>query len=133
MKRGAFLSVHGRELDALPFLERGSDLVPSWKATAMFWKCWTYLNLGLDSEAIALCEATAAMGSSWTVYGCAAAANAGVGNMERARYWKDKLMQANPRFTLQRWRDVRYSPEPNAIAQFDRWLANLAKTGVPER
>jgi adenylate cyclase len=133
MRRGAYLTYIGRAADALPLFDRALSLDPALKGEEMIWKCFAYLMIDRDRDAVAPCEAAAAFLPYWTMYGCAAAAQAGAGNMERAVFWRKKLMAANPRLTIQRWRDAKYSPAPEAVAQFERWLGNLAKTGVPEK
>jgi class 3 adenylate cyclase/TolB-like protein len=133
MQRAATLNYVGRPADSLPLIDRALVLDPTLKGDEQIWKCVAYLNLGRDKDAVAPCEAAAALFPYWTLYGCAAAAHAAVGNMERAVYWRKKLMEANPQLTVQRWRSVRYSPLPESIAQFDRWLSNLTKAGVPEK
>jgi tetratricopeptide (TPR) repeat protein len=132
MIRAFALEYSGTPAETLPLIDRAVSLDPALKSDKQA-KCLAYLNLGRDREAAAPCEAAAALFPRWTLYGWATAAQVGAGNMERAVYWRKKLMEENPKLTIQRWRNVKYSPLPESIAQFDRWMANLAKAGVPER
>lgn len=123
----------GRADEALAFIDRAIEISPSDRTNPTRYRCWAYLLLARDKEAAEVCEAAAALLPDWLAYMLLTAVHANLGNMERAAHWKGKLLEKNPRVTIQRIRDIRGSDNPRFLAQSERGLAGLRKAGVPEK
>lgn len=133
MRRGAMLIYAGRPTEALPHLDQALALDPGLRMDYQIWRCLAFLNMARDKEAIETCESAAGLFPYWTVLMLATAANANIGNMERARQWKAKLLTANPTVSIKRIMDAGHTPAPEGLAQMENWLAGLRKVGIPEK
>lgn len=132
-QRAGLLIYSGRAAEALPLLHRAVELDPGQQANAWVWECFADLMLARDSEAIAPCEKAAAAWPAWVAYMLVTAAYANLGNVEKAAYWKGKLLEQNPRISIKRILDMQVTDKREALAQAEHWLSGLRKAGIPNQ
>jgi class 3 adenylate cyclase len=130
-ERALLLIFVGRPEEALRFVEERRARDPSLGRYTRFVECRVLLTTGRYREAIPVCERNAS-GSFYIEQMFLTALYANVGDTERARTAKARIMELAPGFTISKWRS-RAPSHPDFVRQFDEHiLPGLRKAGVPE-
>jgi adenylate cyclase len=133
IERARLLGLTGRGNEALEILTRIIGLSPSEKISVLAQRCWISVTIGRDRDAIAPCETAAAANRYWLLYAYACAAHANVGDLDKAAYWKQKLIADYPNFSIKRFQDYRVSDDRVYLAQREHYYDGLRKAGIPEK
>jgi adenylate cyclase len=126
----------GRPQEALPILEWAMQIDASETTVinVIVGQCVAYFNLGRDKDALAPCERAAGLWQRWMIYAYPMVIYSNLGDKEKTAYWKAKLVAANPRVSIERFRQLAAvnSREPRFHAQVERMFAPFRKLGIPE-
>jgi adenylate cyclase len=133
--RAFSLVLLGQPLEALPILDRATNINTSSSGRALRFRCRAYMSLGRFREAIESCERSASEAEYWTVHVELAAAYATLGDMRRASEARERTMARQPAFTLKWHRSLlrQLTDSPAHWEQFDANIApGLRKAGFKE-
>ena len=130
-ERAGLLISTGRTEESLPLLDRALTLDPN-DDGVLISKCIAYVMLSRDGEALPLCERGAAIWNNWLMFSVLTAVHANLGNAERSQYWKRRLVEANPKYSIARAKATRMSDIPEYWRQAEHWADGLRKAGIPE-
>lgn len=136
VEKAGFLVQLGRPTEALELLAgnlpTSSKALPTW---GLLVTCHARLLMGQYSLAAGACERAAGGNPlAWSVHLYLAAAQAQLGNLERARSSLQVVDRMSPGHTIARLRNYRHwsNPEYRRLAE-DTYYAGLRKAGMPER
>ena len=136
VEKAGFLVQLGRPEEALELLAgnvpTASKALPTW---GMLVTCHARLLMGQHSLAAGACEKAAGGDPhAWSVHLYLAAAQAHLGNLERARSSLQVVDRMSPGHTIARLRNYRTwsNPEYRRLAE-DTYYAGLREAGMPER
>jgi tetratricopeptide (TPR) repeat protein len=133
LDRAFALNYSGRPEQALPVAELARAMDPQ-DANAYHFLCKILLYLGRYGDAVAACERAAALENGWFNQFYLAAAYANTGDLVKAMIARDALLQQQPGFTIQRYREMFRSSPPAFFELVDRHIAPaLRKVGLAER
>ena len=132
LDRAFALTYSGRPEQALPLAEQARAMDPQ-DAGPYHFLCKILLYLGRYNDAVAACERAAALENGWFNQFYLAAAYANTGNLARAAIARDALLQQQPGFTIQRYREMFRASPPAFFELVDRHIAPaLRKVGLNE-
>jgi len=126
------LNYSGRPGQALPVAEQARAMDPQ-DAGPYHFLCKILLYLGRYSDALAACERAAALENGWFNQFYLAVAYANTGDLAKATIAKDAMLQQQPGFSIQRYREMFRSSPPAFFELVDRHIAPaLRKIGLAE-
>lgn len=127
----------GKPQKALPLLEKAQAV--NWRGDSMqvtsLYACRAHLALGNYGDAISTCERAGALGLDWWyLHLLLSAAYAQSGDISKAATEKARLMEQRPDMSLERFKSLKASNDPEYLQQTEEHLiSGLRKAGVPEK
>jgi adenylate cyclase len=132
LSRAWLLIYSGRPGEALDVIARANELEgnPHFGDAV---QCVAYMGLKRAADAAGPCEQSAASWNYWVLYAQATAAYANLGDAEKTAAWKRQLLEANPKASIARLRDLGASHHPDFLANSEYTMAGLRRAGLPEQ
>lgn len=124
----------GKSVESRPLITTALRLSPRdplaniWK----YWMCHSYVHQGEWDKAISWCERSVSDVPYWQAYIDLAAANAWLGEKERARESVQKVLTLMPGYTVQKWAKADWSRNPTFLKEYQLIIEGLRMAGLPE-
>lgn len=124
----------GRSRESRPLITTALRLSPRdplvniWK----YWMCHSYVHQGEWENATSWCERSVSDVPYWQAYIDLAAANAWLGEKEKAKEAVQKILALMPGYTVQKWAKADWSRNPTFLKEYQLIVEGLRMAGLPE-
>lgn len=124
----------GKAGDARPLIGTALRLSPRDPQMNLwtYWMCHSYIHQAEWKKGIDWCERSVANVPFWQAYIDLAAANAWIGNQEKAKNAVDKVLKLMPGYTVQKWARADWSRNKVFLSEYGRIVEGLRMAGLPE-